>query len=116
MQVEVKLDDAQLRALAAARSNLLQRMSAIRHDRQRTFTAVSMALLQQCTVCPCCRLVSVLSLPSCILAPNTDWLSGCSPRLACVCGFWGLYACADVCVGKLSSTGAQLFCKAHACQ
>ena len=50
VQVKVKLDGAQTAALAAARSSLLQRMATIRAERQSTFTAVSMALLQPSNV------------------------------------------------------------------
>ena len=50
--MQVRLDGGQLSAMAAARASLQQRMATIRQERQSTFTAVSMALLQQSNACP----------------------------------------------------------------
>ena len=52
LQVRIQLQGQQLAAMGAARANLLRRMVSIRAERQKTFTAVSMALLQQASVCP----------------------------------------------------------------
>ena len=50
MQTQIGLSASQQAAMATARVNLLQRMAVIRRERQSTFTAVSMALLQQSQV------------------------------------------------------------------
>lgn len=64
-QMRSQLDASQRSLLAAARASLLQRMSGIREQRQNTFAAVSVALLQQSQVCTHC-ISSSRQIPLCL--------------------------------------------------